>query len=174
MSRNTFLGSVLWAAALASLLSLLTGDQQAVSIAIWLAGFSVWFAAITLLRLLDHVPLAPGRLMALVRRKPKTGGPVDRRPRELRSIEGLLIRARDNERAHRQQLQPRLATLADHFLPRQHGIDPKREPDRAAALLGDLAWIVDPASTGRSPTIEEVARFVGILHPNQNQDQERH
>ena len=52
-------------------------------------------------------------------------------------------------RAHAKHLRPRLMSMAHHFLPIRHGIDPVRDPERVAALLGDEAWLIDPAVTDR-------------------------
>lgn len=171
MSRKTVLGSLVWAIGLGTLLALFTGDRQAVSIAVWLAGFSAWFSMATVVRLLEQVPVQPARLVAVIRRRQKPTNESDRRPRELRSLEGLVIRARDHDRAHVQQLRPRLTDLTEHFLPRQYGIDPAREPKRAAVLLGELAWLVDPTVTDRTPTIGEVGRLVEVLNPDNDQQE---
>lgn len=155
----------LWAVGLGTLLSLVSGQNRAISIQIWLVGFSVWIAAITLIHLLEKLPMFPRRLVSLVRfRQPKATA-VDRRPFGLRGLEGLLIRARDQERAHTMQLRPRLADLAVHHLPHHHGIDPLTEPQRVTGLLGDVAWLIDSDVTDRAPSLDDIETFFDRLLP---------
>ena len=57
--------------------------------------------------------------------------------------------------------------LAEHFLPINHGIDPTQQPGRAQALLGEVAWLVDPDpgpdTVDRVPTAEEIDKFLTIV-----------
>ncbi len=157
------ISALIWALSVGGLVAILTGERRAVSLRIWLAAFAIWFALATVQRLFAQVPLTTSRLLPLVAwRKSRLSG-QDERLRALRALESLVLRARDNERAYTQQLQPRLIALADHHLPMSHGIDRHREPDRAAALLGDLAWLLDDRSTGRSPTIGEIDALLDVL-----------
>lgn len=165
MTKRALFSSFLWAAGLGTVLSLATGQNRAISIQIWLAGFSAWIATITLVHLLRQVPMFPRRLRAVIRPWTRKSSPPDRRPFALRGLEGLLIRSRDQERAHSLQLRPHLQELAAHHLPRHHGINPNAEPDRVAKLLGDVAWLIDPAITTRAPSLDEVETFFDRLLP---------
>ncbi len=50
-------------------------------------------------------------------------------------------------------LRPMLAELADEGLRRRHGIDRRREPERARALLGEPLWQVMTQPDPAPPTI---------------------
>lgn len=164
MRRRSVVNLLLWAVLAGGIIAIFNGDQQAVSLRLWLAGVVVWFAAASVARLFEGLPLIPARLKTLFiawwRRKPVA---VDSRLRELRSLEGLILRSRDNNRAFAQQLQPRIVALADHFLAVNHGIDRQTQPDRVHELLGDLVWMLDPRSSHRSPSLEEVDDLVDRL-----------
>ena len=171
MTKRAIFSALLWAIGLGTVLSLATGQNRAISIQIWLVGFSAWIAVITLVHLLDRVPVMPRRLLAVVRRPRKPSQPPDHRPFELRGVEGLLIRSRDHERAYTLQLRPRLAEMAAHHLPRRHGIDPNAEPDRVADLLGEVAWLIDPAINTRAPSLDEIEIFFDRLLPADRTEQ---
>lgn len=160
MNRKIVLSALFWAATVGGLLALVTGDRQAVSLRLWLAGFAGWFALATLISLLKRVPLGPSTIRPAFRWR--AAKPVNQvqRLRHLRFIESLLLRARDNERAHSQQLRPRLEALADHYLPVVHGIDRRSQPGRANALLGDLEWLIGEENVPRTPTFAEIDEFV--------------
>lgn len=167
MSRRTVLSVLCWALLAGGVIALLAGNERAVSLRLWLACVTIWFASAALRRLFEGVPLFPARLHALFsmwwRRKPVV---ADSRLRELRSLEGLILRSRDNKRAFAQQLQPRIIALTDHFLSVTHGIDRHTQPERVRELLGDLVWMLDPLSSQRSPTLDEVDELLNRLsHP---------
>lgn len=171
MTRKALFVTALWAVGLGTALAFATGEQRAISIEIWLVGFSLWFAGATLGHLLRDVPSFPPRLIALIRRPRREAAVADHRPFGLRGLEGLLIRARDHERAHVMQLRPHFTAIADHYLPRHHGFDPASEPDRVQDVLGDVAWLIDPAVTTRAPTLDEMESFLDRLIPEQQSDQ---
>lgn len=167
VSGRSLAGAALWGAVLATILATASGQQRALPLRLWLIGFGAWGAAVLLVRLFDALPTAPARLLGVVplpqrrRRRPS----VDQRPSGLRSHEGLLIRARDHERTTAKQLRPRLRHLADHHLPRRHGIDPATEPGRVIELFGDVAWLLDPTVTDRAASLNEVETFFDRLLP---------
>lgn len=167
MSRRSVLNVLFWAVSVGGLMAVLNGDQRAVSLRLWLACLVIWFAAASVRRLLEGVPLVPARfnpLFILRRRKPVV---ADSRLREVRAVEGLLLRARDNDRAFTQQLQPRIVALADHFLPVTHGIDRHTQPERARQVLGDLGWMIDLSTRHRTPTLQELDDLIELLiHPS--------
>ena len=162
MSRKALIGAVLWAAVAGGVVALMTGDEQAVSLGVWLGVSALWFTVTALRELHAVVPLLPSRFLALFGKKPSQ---VDDQPqlRQLRSLDSLIMRSRDNSRAFEQQLRPRLTELGDHYLRLNHRVDPKAEPERAEAVLGPVAWLVDPTQTNREPTIDELGQFISIL-----------
>ncbi len=163
MSRKAIASSLVWALGVGGLVALLNGERRAVSLRIWLAAFAIWFALAMMQRLFAEVPVATSRLRPIVRLRSRRSPPLDGRLRELRALESLILRARDNDRAYTQQLQPRLAALADHYLPMVHGIDRELEPERASGFLGDLGWLVDNPSPTRPPTLAEINELLDVL-----------
>lgn len=167
MNRPAIISVIVWAVSIGGLVALMTGERRAVSLRIWLAAFAVWFALATLHRMFADVPLIAPKLRPLVVVRRRRPPPAPRRLREIRALESIVLRARDNERAFTQQLQPRLAALAEHHLPMTHGIDPQREPGRVAELFGPLHRMlevtpVDGART-ESPTPADIDAFLDIL-----------
>ena len=167
MTRRSVMSMLFWAVSAGGVLVILTGERRAVSLRLWLACAIGWFALASVRRLFEGVPLVSAQLKALFilrRRKPAD---VDFRLRELRAVEVLLLRARDNDRAFTQQLHPRIVALADHFLPVTHGIDRHTEPQRTQALLGDLGWMIGPQAEHRTPTLQELDDLIDRLtHPS--------
>ncbi|MEM9652147.1 MAG: hypothetical protein AAGA65_08620 [Actinomycetota bacterium] len=173
MTPRVLAGAVLWAAGLATVLGLATGRDRAISLQVWIIGFSVWLTAVLLIRLFDGLPAVPAQLLGIVPLRRQRPEPVDRRPFGLRSFEGLLIRARDHERTTVSQLRPQLQELADHHLPRRHGIDPDANPGRVRELFGEVAWLLDPAVTDRAASLQEVETFIDRLLPVDQTDRSR-
>jgi hypothetical protein len=171
VTKRAIFSALLWAIGLGTVLSLATGQNRAISIQVWLVGFTAWIAVITLIHLLEQVPVSPRRLLAVIQRPRKRPAAPDRRPFQLRGLEGLLIRSRDQDRAFTLQLRPHLSELAAHHLPRRHGINPAAEPDRVADLLGNVAWLIDPAVTTRAPSLDEVETFFDRLLPADHTEQ---
>lgn len=163
MNRKALISIILWATTVGGVLALLNGEQRAVSLRIWLAGFATWFAVATMRRLFQEIPVLPPRVRPLFRLRSKPVVSENTRLRQLRSLEGLLVRSRENERAYTQQLQPRLLALAEHSLSVNYGIDLHRQTERAEVVLGDTAWILNPEIHGRSPTFDELDTFLQLL-----------
>ncbi len=163
MNRRTLVGAFFWSITVGGLLAILNGESQAVSLRLWLAAFATWFAIAVLRRLFTDAPLFPSSVVAVFARRRRVGIQKPDGLRELRALQGLLLRSRDNKRAFTQQLRPRLAGLADHYLLLNHGIDRQADPDRAAHMLGDVRWLIDDRVSDRAPTIEELDSFVHIL-----------
>jgi len=163
MNRRSWINVLFWALSFGGLVAILSGGQRAVSLRIWLAAVVIWFAGSSVRRMLEGVPLVPQRIRSLlsVRRAPAA---VDvTRLRELRSLEGLLLRSQTNDRAYAQQLHPRVEVLADHFLAVTHGIDRNAQPERVHELLGPLAWLLEPGNEMRTPRLDEVDNLLKIL-----------
>lgn len=163
MNRKSLLNMVFWALSFGGLVAILTGEQRAVSLRIWLAALVIWFAGASVRRLFDNIALSPSRVRSLISFR-RVGVAVDNtRLLELRSLEGLLLRSTTNDRAYAQQLHPRIVVLADHFLPVTHGIDPIKQPERVLELFGPLAWLLEPETKQRTPTLDELDEFVQVL-----------
>jgi hypothetical protein len=163
VNRKALISTVVWATTIGGVVALLNGEQRAVSLRIWLAGFATWFAVATVRRLFQEVPVLPPRIRPLFRLRRKAIVSDNTRLRELRSLEGLLVRSCKNERAYAQQLRPRLLALAEHSLSVYHGIDLRQQTERAEAVLGDTAWIINPDPEGRLPTFDELDTFLQLL-----------
>ncbi|RZV45661.1 MAG: hypothetical protein EX269_09305 [Acidimicrobiales bacterium] len=86
--------------------------------------------------------------------------------RDVRALEGIIRGAPDNDRVFTLRLQPRLIEIARQYLPITHGIDPGLDQPAARTTLGDVAWLVDPEVTGRTPTLAELDRFLDIVLDN--------
>lgn len=161
-----FLGLVLWALAAALLIAIFAGEDLTISLRLWLVAFVCWFGGSLLLGLLSRVAIVPSRARLLLARatdnKTDSAGSLH----TFRSLESLLLRSRENERTYRQQFRPRLTELADHFLLVHHGINRTTHPDRAAALLGDVAWMIQEDESAPSPTFDEFDRFLDRILPS--------
>jgi hypothetical protein len=163
MNRSSVMNTLFWALSFGGLIAVLTGEQRAVSLRVWLASLVVWFAVASVRRLLEGIPLVPARIRSLIAFRRKSVVVDNSRLREVRVLEGLLLRAKDNDRAYLQQLHPRVVTLADHFLPVTHGIDRHSQPERAAELFGPLGWLLNPDSHDRTPTLAELDDLLELL-----------
>jgi hypothetical protein len=145
-------------------LAALLGDEELVSIEIWLATTGVLVVAGLLRDVVRVAAVEPARMAVAwtwQRRRPVYG--EDQRPRDLRTIEGIVTSAQHNSRAHASELRPRLTALADHALPIHRAIDPRREPTNARELLGDVGWLIDPEVVDRTPTVGEIDTFLDII-----------
>lgn len=153
----------LGAASLASIFTFFASESQAISLQLWIAGFVVVFAYRMFQRFGDVTSISrPRRLgLAQLRRVSEDeGAPSAKRERTLQAI---VLRSRDNERVFASRLRPQLVELTEHFLPLNHGVDPVGDRQRTHEVLGDVAWLIDPAVVNRRPTIDELDRFVGIV-----------
>ena len=165
MTPRRIISIVLRAAILALILALAFSGSELVSVGVWLA----FVVALVGLSLLTHVirvaDLEPAQIAVAWtwRFRHRRRRQVDRRPHELRATEGTVLSAMENSRIHANRLRPRLTALADHFLPLRQGIDPRSDPTRATALLGDVAWLVDPDVSDRIPTVHEIDRFLDLV-----------
>ena len=84
-------------------------------------------------------------------------------PRGLQNMGALLSSARINPRAFERNLRPHLLGLAEHYLPRRHGLDLAEDSPQVAALLDDAYWLIDPTVNDRAPNVDELERFVDIV-----------
>jgi len=159
MSGRRVLGLLTWAALGGIATALATGNERAVSLRIWLGATAVAFAGTAVAELIKIVPLAPAEWLWFFKRTGKRNNERPQRIADLRALENLLIRSEDNDRAFTQQLRPRLQEIAWHFLSLNHSLS-AAHPERARAVLGDVAWLIDAEVTGRSPTLHELETFM--------------
>lgn len=163
-----------WAAALGLLVALPAGGRQRISVELWFAALAVWILTGLAVALIRSAPPAGGRSSSLIpavahwlRRLRRTAAPDGPQLNDHRFIEALVNRAVTNERSHARRLRPRLQAVVDHHLELHHGTDDATDPVKAAAirnrLLGDTAWLIDPSVTGRTPTLDELDRFMDRL-----------
>ncbi len=161
-SRGGLVSTLVAAAAFGFVIAVVPDGQRRVSIDLWLVGVSAWAGLALTRRALEPVPMrSTGLRPALWLRTRRDGAPI-RRPRGVGAVEGSLVVSSDNPRSYDHRLRPRLRAIADHQLRVNHGIDPA-ETDRVAAVLGDLAWLVDDAPADRPPTVDEIDRLLDRL-----------
>ena len=137
----------------------LSGDDF-ISAPVWLGGAAVAVVAILLRDFLKVSSVEPATLVSAwsLRRPHRTNSG----PPGLLNIHDLLVNAIATPRSFMIHLRPRLVELARHFLPLRNGIDFEHDSEQVAQLLGDVAWIIDPAVLDRSPTLAEVERFLDL------------
>lgn len=152
-----------FAATLGVLVAFPFARDSEISVEIWMAAVAAWLAWLVVSRLMSIAPVLPAHLQGAWQwRRPKAST-RDRRPRDLQALEGLILSARDNDRAHALRLRPRLIALTEHYLKARHGVDPAVEPDRASAILGASGWLVDPGSEDRCPKLAEIDRLLDLV-----------
>lgn len=88
--------------------------------------------------------------------------PIDD-PREMQNMRVWVSSAERDPRSLDRYLRPHLVALAEHYLPRRHGFDLRREDERVSTLLGDLKWLIDPTVNDRTPTRDELERFLDVV-----------
>ena len=154
--------ALFWALALGLVLALSAGKTQQASVEIWVAAVAGWLAWMLFSEVVKLAPVLPERRRGVWTWRRATPVPPTR-PRPLMVVEGLLLTAADNERAMAVRLRPRLAALTDHLLRTRHGIDAETRPDRAAAILGDLAWLVDPEAKPQTASLTDIDRLLAVL-----------
>lgn len=152
------------AAMIGLFMAILLSTGQRVSAEAWLAAAAVWIAWSLVVQALQVAAVEPARIVVFWRWRPRRASfAASTRPRSLRSLDGLLRRAQANPRLHAYRLRQRLAALAAHHLRVRRGIDLDRDPARGTALLGETAWLIDPAVTDRAPTLTEIDTFLDII-----------
>ena len=165
MSRGGLLRWLVAAAALAWILTEAPDGQRRLSLDLWLAVLGAWTAWRLTRRAVEAVPIEADRprpMLTWRRRRDDGDGFV---PRDLRALEGGLIAATYHPRAFSHRVRPRLRTLAEHRLRIDRGIDLDHQPEGADAVLGDLAWLLDPTVTDRAPTPTELSALLATVAP---------
>ena len=141
----------------------LSGSSE-ISIQIWIGAAAVLIAGTQLWDFFVLAAVEPERRIAAWRkwrwRRHRRGTYGSK---AVRTMNLLLAHSLTNPRVHASSLNPRLISLAKHFLPTRRGIDFVRDPVRVADLLGDVAWLVDPEVSDRTPTADEIGRFLDLI-----------
>lgn len=161
--RRRVITSVVWAIILGALITLPLGRQRQISVEVWLVAASSWLALSTTMHIVGAAPTTAARLRSPWERRRTSDEQDARLPRALLVLEGTMISARDNDRAYGLRLRPRLKRVTDHYLSTQHGIDSEQDPERAAELLGPVAWLVDVNESGRTPELDEVEQLLDLI-----------
>jgi hypothetical protein len=81
----------------------------------------------------------------------------------LTSLESKLSWGATDRDRFRDRVRPVLVTLATDLLQTRRGVDPRTEPDRARAILGDPLWQLMTRAPARSPSPAELSRLVDAL-----------
>ena len=159
MSVRRLIVGIIAALGLGMIVAMLGGRPRQVSVAVWMSVAAGWVSWIVVRDLLSRAPLRPERAAGLLRRRKVDDDVV--KPRGLTSVEGMLASSANSPRAATIRLRPRLVSLTGDLLRTRHGIVVAEQPDRAAAVFGDLAWIVDgDVAMQRSPTPNEVDKLI--------------
>ncbi len=152
------ISSLIAALALGMIIAMLGGRPRQVSVALWMSFAVGWLSWLVVRDLLSLAPVRPDSLKRLRRSRHDVEAV---KPRGLTSVEGMLASSSHSPRAATIRLRPRLVSLTDELLRRRHGIETAEHPQRAAAVLGDVAWIVDGNDVmSRSPTPTEVDTLI--------------
>lgn len=160
MSRRTLLTSVVAAAIFGLLVATVPGEQRRLSVDLWLVAVAAWVAVSWLRAALQPVPTESVGLRSPFRFRWPAATPRPLGHRALLALEGTMVSGLDSPRSFHHRLRPRLRELARHRLELDHGIDLDRQPDQARAVLGSEAWLIDPEAIDRSPTEDDLARFL--------------
>lgn len=84
-------------------------------------------------------------------------------PLELRNLQALVAASQSNTRVFSRRLRPHLVDIAEHYIPRRIGISFEQSSSEMTMLLGDVGWLIDPAVDERSPTADEIHRFLDVI-----------
>jgi len=137
-----------------------SGDEL-ISAQVWLAAAAVSMVVMLLRDFIAVSAMEKARLVPAWSERPQPA--PAREARKVQSIHVLLANAQRNRRTHANVLRPRLVDSANHYLPLKHGFDLTSDPARAAALLGDLAWLIDSEVIDRTPTAADLNQFLDVI-----------
>jgi hypothetical protein len=144
------------------LIAVAVSGDDLISVQAWLAATVVWVVGRLLWEFISTASPQPAELVFAWSRR-RRGRRALSGPSGLLAIGALLRNAQNNPRAYTNHLKPRLQALAQHHASIRHGIDVERDRDRVTALLGEVAWLIDPAVVDRSPTLAEIDRFLDVI-----------
>lgn len=143
------------------LIGIIFSGSDLVSVEIWISASAVAIAVASVTDLLVASDLEGLTLIpAWSRATPKetSSGPAG-----VRNLRSLVTSAQSNPRLYSRRLRPHLLGLAEHFLPRRHGLNIVTDRSRVSDLLKDVDWLLDPSVTDRAPTTDELDRFLNLV-----------
>lgn len=161
--RRAVGGALVLAMALGALVAVPLGQRRQFSIDLWLVVTGIWFTLLFIRGVFAEVPVESMTRRSLWHGRAPESETLVKLPRGMLALEGTVIGGRDSSRAFNRRLRPKLIEVAAHRLRNNHGVDLERQPERVAELLGDVAWMIDPAVGERSPSIEELHRLLNRL-----------
>lgn len=169
MTASAFVLRLIVSTAIAAVLTVPLSGDDIISIGTWLTITALILAAVLSWDLFKSAQLEQARLSVIWTWKRGQKHETETHPaRELRAVKGTIASAQFNPRSFGNRLRPRLDALANHFLPIQRGVDPRNDPIRTTALLGEVAWLLDPDVTDRAPTLDELDQFLTIIIGDQS------
>ena len=132
-----------------------------VSVQVWVGASAVTIVAVMIRDFvvaasIERAPISPAWRFAAVGNPPNN-------PRGLQNMRSLLSSAQTYPRSYDRNLRPHLIELAEHYLPRRHGLDLSKDSAQVRDLLGDTCWLVDPTPGDRTPTIADLQRFLDVV-----------
>lgn len=135
---------------------ILSGDEN-VSVAAWVgaAALVVVLAMVRELLVASRVEFTP--LTPAWRRSDREADAQS--PLDYEGLRASVASGLARPQSFNQSLRPRLVELADYYMPRRYGID----VDESASRLGDVGWVIDPNVTDRTPTRDELDRFLNVV-----------
>ncbi len=155
----------IWVTTRSALIGLIVGltfsGDEPVSIQVWVAATAATIAIFAMVDFLRASALGGFEIAPAWTLGAKPGS--ERHPRRVSGLRALLKAAQSNPRLFHRRLRPLLAGLAEHFLPRRHGLDLQRDQAEVAALLGSTYWLLDTAVDDRAPTEEEFEMFLELV-----------
>ena len=162
MSRKRAVLAILGAGGLALAISQPLDAEARLSVRLWIALTAGALGVLLLNQLLQELPVPGGpspvaafrRWLARRRRIEPSGTATG-----LRAAAGLVARSTENVRTHNTQLRPRLTELADQVVPRR-AVGPDARIRELIQAAGDTGWLIDPTIADRTPTIDDIDRFL--------------
>ena len=143
------------------LVGIMFSGDELISVRIWIGTSAVIVVTVAVR---DLVVASNPEPMTLERAWRRTSQEQpSQRPLEMRNLQALVVSANANPRMFSRRLRPHLVELAEHFLPRRHGISFDDDGEEAAQLLGDVSWLIEPGVDDRIPTFEEIGRFLDVV-----------
>lgn len=170
MRRAEIFLVVVSAVVLGAIIAVIPSADQRLSVDLWLVVVAAWAGVSLTRRALGVVPGERDRLRLALRFRRESAEVEPSLPRDLLALEGSLLAAADNGRSYDYRLRPRLRRVTAHRLRVNRGIDLDREPERAAAALGEATSLIDEdvsiGHDGRAPSPDELARLLDGSEPD--------
>lgn len=168
MARRSF-AMVIRAGIPGLLIAVALSREGLISVQIWIAAAAIWISATLLWDFIAVAAVEPDKRLVAWRPSRRRGQPrTIYRPVGMWEVKLLLANAQTNPRVHANALRPWLIALAGHNFAIRHGFDLESDPARVAGLLGDVAWLIDPAVSDRTPTSAEIGRFLDVILAEQD------